>query len=109
MPLTICPAVRIAAPIETVWDIIITPARYGEWLDVTTERIEPEGPLCPGQTVVLSTREFGRTWHITWHVEAVDEAKHSIDIYINLPLGMINQEHMSFTRVDATITYVQFG
>ena len=109
MVLTICPAEVVAAPVETVWEIVSETARYDDWWDARTERVVPEGETLPGQVVYAKTSAFGRTWDVTLRVERVDPEKHQIQLHIALPLGIINDETITMAAIDAASCRVQFG
>lgn len=109
MPLNACPAASVAAPLDTIWTMLTTPARYSEWWNASIVQMTPEGTLCPGQIIELTSKAFGRSWPITFKVENVDAAKHRINIHVVLPLGLILENYISCTSVDATTTRVQYG
>ncbi len=44
MAVIVCPADRVQAPVELVWELLMHPAGYGRFWDLTVERVEPEGP-----------------------------------------------------------------
>lgn len=109
MPLNACPAAFIAAPIDTIWAMLTTPARYGEWWDARVGQIMPEGSLCPSQVITLKSKALGKSWPITFEVETVDAMKHQVPIHVIMPLGMILENYISCVPVDATTTRVQYG
>ena len=45
MGFTICPAAVVAAPVESVWELLSEPTLYDVWWDACTERIVPEVAL----------------------------------------------------------------
>jgi hypothetical protein len=109
MGFTVCPATVVAAPVETVWELLKEPALYDTWWDARTERIVPEGEATPGQMVYARTTALGRTWDVTLKVEAVRPERHQIQLYVRLPLGLINQNTITCAEIDATSCRVQFG
>ncbi|GHO55772.1 SRPBCC family protein [Ktedonobacter robiniae] len=78
MGLTICPATVVAAPVESVWELLSEPTLYDEWWDAHTERIVPEGKASPGQVLHAHTRALGRRWKVALRIEAVKPEKHQI-------------------------------
>jgi hypothetical protein len=90
MGFSICPIAVVAAPVETVWELLADPALYDAWWDAHTVRVEPEGKAKPGQVVYAKTAGLGRTWDVTLRVEAVDLAQHQVRLHIALPLGIIS-------------------
>jgi uncharacterized protein YndB with AHSA1/START domain len=109
MGFNVCPVAVVAAPVESVWELLSEPTLYDQWWDARTERIVPEGPAAPGQVVYAKTSAFGRTWDVTLRVEAVDPAKHQVRLRVALPLGVVNHATISATPIDATSSRVQFG
>jgi hypothetical protein len=109
MGLMVCPAAIIAAPIDTVWALLIDPIYIGEWADATTERVEPPRPTSPGQTIYLTSKEFRLKWRIMLNVAAISQEKHQFYTFVTFPLGMHLEEHISCTPIDATSCRVQYG
>ncbi len=109
MGFTICPAAVVAAPVESVWELLSEPTLYDVWWDARTERIVPEGKASPGQTLSAKTSALGRKWDVTLRVEMVNPEKHQIQLHIALPLGTINHQTTTCTALDSTSCRVQFG
>ena len=109
MGVSACPATTVAAPIETVWELLAHPIRFGEWANATVERIEPEGAAVPDQKIYLTSRGLGRSWPITFTVEEVLPAKHTLQFTVELPLGMVMHQRTMCTPIDATSCRVQYG
>lgn len=109
MGFSICPADVVAAPVESVWELLSEPTRFDVWWDARTERIVPEGKAAPGQMVYAKTSAFGRTWDVTLRVEGVNPEKHQIQLHVALPLGTINDATITATAIDAASCRVQFG
>ncbi|HEY7419385.1 MAG TPA: SRPBCC family protein [Ktedonobacteraceae bacterium] len=109
MNFTICPATVVAAPIESVWEMLLEPTLYDEWWDIHTERVVPEGKASPGQVLYAKTSALGRKWDVTLRVEMVKPEKHQIQLHVTLPLGIVNHETISCTALDATSCRVQYG
>ncbi len=109
MGLSVCPAALVAAPVEIVWELVSQTALYDEWWDARTERIVPEGPATPGQMIYAKTVELGRKWEVTMRVEMVNPERHQIRLHIELPLGIINDETITCSLIDAASCRVQYG
>jgi len=109
MSLNLCPAAVVEAPIEIVWDLLSHLGRYGEWVDVQVQRVEPEGPAVVGQTLTATTSAFGRTWSVSITVEAVKSERHQLGMHVLLPLGLQMYEYLSCTPVTENSCRVQFG
>ncbi len=109
MGLTVCPAAVVAAPVEVVWANLVQWERYGEWADALAEHIEPEGPATIGQTIDFAGNAFGRTWHFSFKVEAVDPERHRLDLHVFFPFGLQEKPHIACDPLDAISCRVQYG
>lgn len=109
MAVTVCPVAVVAAPVESVWELLSEPTLYDEWWDMRTERIVPEGKASPGQVLYGHTSGLGRTWDVSIKVEMVDTEKHRVQFLASLPLGTTNHATITGTPVDTTSCRVQFG
>ena len=69
MGFTLCPVAVVAAPVESVWELLWEPTLY-EWMDICTERIVPEGKASPGQVLSAKTAGLGRKWDVTLRGDA---------------------------------------
>jgi len=108
MVVSVCPAAIVAAPVEDVWELLAQPSRYDEWYDAHTERVVPEGPATPSQTIYASTRAFGKRWDVSFVIKKVDPDKHQIQIDTKLPFGRVAHNTIMCTPVDATSCRVQY-
>ena len=109
MTFSICPMATVAAPVESVWELLAEPSLYDEWYDARTQRIAPEGKATPGQVLYAKTSALGKTWDVTLTVKAVDPGKHQLQIDVALPLGVVNHAAITATAIDATSSHIQFG
>jgi uncharacterized protein YndB with AHSA1/START domain len=109
MPISVCPAAVVAAPVEKVWEVLMQPSSYDKWLDMHTILIEPEGPAVAGQTIHAWTRAFGKKWDVSPSITLVNAEKHQIGFDVKLPLGVMEQTTMTCTPIDATSCQVRFG
>jgi len=109
MGVAICPSAVVAAPVENVWELLSEPALYDVWWNARTERIVPEGPATPGQTLYAKTSALGRTWDVTLRVDAVNRDLHQVQLRITLPLGIVNHATITTTAIDDATSRLQFG
>jgi uncharacterized protein YndB with AHSA1/START domain len=109
MPVSVCPAAIVAAPVEDVWELLAQPSRYEEWADIHIERIVPEGPTVEGQTIYGSSSEFGKRWNVTLHIEKVNPDKHRVQFTVKLPFGIVDHVTITCTPIDAASCRVQYG
>lgn len=109
MSLTVCPADTVAAPIETVWEILTQPAYYSLWADAQLQQIVPEGLASVGQVVHFTSKAWGIKWPVVFTIEKVDAKKHQLGLYAVFPLGLKMRPHISCTPIDAVTSRVQYG
>ncbi len=108
MGINVCPAAVVAAPVESVWEILSDTTLYEEWWEARAERIVPEGKAVPGQMIYLATMGLGRKWEMTLRIDQVTPEKHQIQFHGEL-LGGISQNTITCTAIDATSCRVQYG
>jgi hypothetical protein len=99
MSVNICPAAVVAAPLESVWEILSDTKLYEEWWEARAERIVPEGEAVPGQIIYLETAGLGRKWAMTLRIETVNPEKHQILFHGEL-LGSISHNVITCTAID---------
>ncbi len=132
MPVRVCPAAIVAAPVEDVWELLAQPFRYGEWWDLRVERIVPEGPAVEGQTIYGTSSEFGKRWQVRFVIKKINPVKHrilpiepadsqsrresavagshsKIQFDTFLPLGIVAHNTITCTSIDAASCRVQYG
>ena len=109
MTVTVCPAATINAPIERVWSLLMDPRRWTEWSTARLEAATPDGQLHAGQRLYFSSRAFGRRWRAVTTVIRVSSERHTIDVDVSVPFGIINHEHLSVTNLPDGRTHVRFG
>ncbi len=108
MGINVCPAAVVAAPIESVWEILSDTTLYEEWWEARAERIVPEGKAVPGQMIYLATTGLGRKWVMTLRIERVNAEKHQIEFHGEL-LGGISRNTITCAAIDASSCRVQYG
>jgi Polyketide cyclase / dehydrase and lipid transport len=109
MPVSVCPAAVVAAPVEEVWALLMQPERYEQWWDIHTERVMPPGPATPSQVVAGWSKALGRKWPVSMMIESMDAEKHRMLLKTTLPLGIVVHNQVICARVDAASCRVQFG
>jgi hypothetical protein len=105
---TTCPIAVVEASEKVVWHLLTTPESYAAWADVELLRAEPPGVVREGQRIFFRTHGFGRWWPVTFQVGAVD-ARRSLELTIELPLGIVNHEHFTLLPLGASQTRVAFN
>ena len=85
MAVNVCSADRVQAPVEVVWDLLMHPAGYGGFWEMTVERVEPEGLAAVGQGFFAWT--LCRRLRIDGEILEVDAVRHTIRFHTTLPFG----------------------
>jgi hypothetical protein len=109
MIVNVCPAAVARASPDRVWQVLTSPESFGDWNDATYVSSEPPGPMAPGQTIQLTAPGFGRTWPLTIGVRDMDPQRRWVDLRVDLPLGLVNDEHITLTPTEAGDTLVRFN
>lgn len=104
----VCPSAVTPASPDSVWRVLTAPERFGEWTDATFLDSRPPGPAQAGQTIRLEAPSFGRRWPLTIEVVDMDPQRRWINFRVNLPLGVVNEEHITLTPTGAG-TLVRFN
>ncbi|MGD0220664.1 MAG: SRPBCC family protein [Acidimicrobiales bacterium] len=101
MDASVCPADRVHAPIEFVWELLMRPAGYGRFWNLTVERVEPDGPAAAGQKFAGWIR--CRRWRIEGDVLEVDAERHQIRFRTSFPLGIVGDNRIACTPIDGQL------
>ena len=109
MGLTVCPVATVLAPVEVVWGNLVEWERFSEWTGVQVERIEPEGPATPGQSVTFGGRALGGTRRFTFKIEEVNPERYELGLHAFFPFGLQERVHISCAPIDATTCRVRYG
>jgi hypothetical protein len=109
MTLNVCPADTVQAPAERVWELLMQPAGYGRFWDLTVERVEPEGPATVGQTFTGWSRALGRRWHVRGEIREVDAERRQILFHLSLPLALRSDNRITCVPIDARTCLVRYG
>jgi uncharacterized protein YndB with AHSA1/START domain len=65
--------IRIAAPVERVWEVVMDPRRLHEWVSIHRSlEAFSEGPPRKGSTMEQSLRIRGVTFHVKWTLVEVN-------------------------------------
>ncbi|HLV98934.1 MAG TPA: SRPBCC family protein [Ktedonobacterales bacterium] len=109
MPVSVCPASVVSAPVEKVWALLMQPETYDQWQDLHEAQVTPPGPATLGQTVSGWSKALGRKWPVSLTIESMNAERHQILLRTTLPFGIVVQNQISCAKVDATSCRVQFG
>lgn len=89
--------------------MLVDSERYGEWADARFERIDPPGPVVPGQVMLATSNELGLRFMVRLKVLEVDPHNHRVSFDVDLPFGLKERTTISATPLDAARTRVQYG
>ena len=109
MPVSVCPASVVVAPVEDVWALLMQPETYDQWWDFHAEQVTPPGPAAPGQVVSGWSKAMGRKWPVSLVIESIHAERYQLLLRTTLPFGIVVQNQISCAKVDATSCRVQFG
>jgi hypothetical protein len=109
MTVSVCPIAVVQAPAERVWALLSEPASYAIWWDAETVTIVPAGPARPGQQITATSKALARQWPVSITVEAVNTARHAIDLTTRLPFGITVRNHITVMPLEGAASRVSFG
>src|SRR5262245_12821333 len=109
MALNVCPADTVHAPVESVWELLMQPAQYGRFWDLTLECVEPEGVAVVGQQFVGWSRALGRKWRIDVEIQEVDAQRHQLLFRMSYPFGVTSTNRLMCTPTGEQSCVVRFG
>ena len=107
MAVNVCPADRVQSPVEVVWELLMHPAGYGGFWDMTVERVEPQGPAAVGQRFFAWT--LCRRLRIDGEILEVDAVRHAIRFQTTLPFGLVGDNRIACSPIDAGSCMVRYG
>ena len=109
MIVNVCPAATSKAPPDRFWEILIDPKAYELWADARLLSSEPPGPVRAGTVLRMMAPGFGREWPVRLEVPGLDSNRRWIDIVVHLPLGIVNQEHLTLAERPDGGTLIRFN
>lgn len=109
MIVNVCPAATSTAPPEKFWSVLAVPEKFGVWSDARFVSADPPGPVQPGQVINLRASGFGREWPVRIDVRDIDPQHRWMDLFVHLPLGLTNHEHLTLTETKEGGTLVRFN
>ena len=102
-----CPSDRVQAPVEVVWELLMNPSGYGRFWDMTVDRVEPDGRAAAGQRFFAWT--LCRPLRIVGEILEVDEARHTIRFHTALPFGLVGDNRIECSAIDAGSCMLRYG
>jgi hypothetical protein len=108
MAVIACPTAVVRAPAAAIWRVLMNLEGYDRWADARLVTATPPGPPVEGQRIDFTTRGLGRTWPVRFTVAGVHEPV-SLELLIELPLGIVNREHIVLAPLSPTETRVTFN
>ena len=71
---TVTESIEIDASPQEVWDVVMDPARLGDWVSAHEDLVDaPGGELSPGDEFTQRLKVAGQKFKITWHLKSADE------------------------------------
>ncbi len=107
MVVSVCPADVVRAPVEIVWELLMRPAGYGGFWDLTIDRVEPDGLAAVGQT--FAGWKLFRRLRIEGEILEVDAERHAIRFRTSFPLGIVGDNRIACTPIDAGSCMLRYG
>jgi uncharacterized protein YndB with AHSA1/START domain len=90
-----CPTTVVAAPVERVWELIVSPTHLAEWTD-TRLLTAPERPLQAGDRAVYGAGPGLRA--IFDVLEVVPP--HTFRVDVTMSFGIVNHEVIQLSKID---------
>jgi uncharacterized protein YndB with AHSA1/START domain len=104
VPIIACPTTIVAAPVERVWKLIVTPTNLAEWTD--TKLLTAIGrPLQAGDRAVYGT---GPGLRATFDVLEV-VPPHTFRVDVTMSFGIVNHEVIQVSKIDENSCRVTFN
>jgi hypothetical protein len=111
MLVSVCPSGVASAPRQRVWELLTTPERFDEWVEVDAKvvSVDPPGPARAGQHTELVAPSFGLRWRVSIDVETLDRQGRWIELTARTPFGVVNHERITLADVDNGHTLIRFN
>src|SRR5579862_2097517 len=107
MAVNVCPADEVQASAEVVWDLLMHPAAYGGFWEMTVDRVEPEGPATVGQRIFAWT--LCRRFRIDGEILEVDPVRHAIRFRSTFPFGLVGDNRIACSPINEGSCMVRYG
>ena len=95
MSIIACPTAVVPAPIERVWELIVSPTKIAEWTH-TRLLTAPDRPLQAGDRAVYGAGPGLRAIFDVLEVEP----PHTFRVDVTMSFGIVNHEVIQLSRVD---------
>jgi uncharacterized protein YndB with AHSA1/START domain len=105
MAVVACPTAVVSASIDSVWALLTDPDRYRRWAGAELVRATPPGPVRQGQVMEFRARELGIAFRVRMDV-GKPEPPRLLPLRVQLPFGIVNNEHVVLMPLDPTRTRV---
>jgi uncharacterized protein YndB with AHSA1/START domain len=104
MPIIACPTTVVAAPVERVWELIVSPTNLAEWTR-TKLLTAPDRPLQSGDRAVYAAGPGLRA--IFDVLEVVPP--HTFRVDVSMSFGIVNHEVIQLSKLDEKRCRVTFN
>ena len=72
-------SITIDAPPEKVWEVIMDPSRFGEWVTIHRKLINgPKGPPRAGDEMEQTLHLRGVNFHVNWELATCEPPLHAV-------------------------------
>ena len=72
-------SITIDAPPEKVWEVIMDPSRFGEWVTIHRKLINgPKGPPRAGDEMEQTLHLRGVNFHVNWELTTCEPPLHAV-------------------------------
>lgn len=92
-----CPTAVLDAPAEIVWQLLMEPARWGEFYDVRITKVDPPGPAVIGQKIYGESRLWFLRFRLKFECIRIDAVQGLLRLAVQLPFGIFVREEMDCT------------
>jgi len=103
--LIVCPTTVVNTAIDRVWEVLTDPASYQGWTGAELVRASPPGRVREGQVLDFRTRELGIWFRVRMDVGR-PEPPRLLPLRVQMPFGIVNDEHITLAPLDAVRTRV---
>ena len=106
---TSCPTAVIDAPIELVWLLLTSPARWGEFFDMRVAAVRPLGRATVGQILEAYTGPRLMPFKLRFEIVDIGATRHDLRIDGVLPFGLKIREDIKCRSLDAVSCRVTYN
>jgi len=99
----VCPTEVIHAPVQRVWHLLADPRQLPQWSGAKLDA-GPQRPVRAGDRFILRKRGM----RVRFQVLEANPLQH-LNLYVHLPLGIVNKEQVQLTVLSTAACRVTFN